>query len=172
MIDRADKFNLVLNKTSGGLVERQNMGDVTDALSDSIVNGGSIWRSRVKGEDGKYLTDENGNYVTKSIDIGGLNQGLTKVSDWLSNKGWNKTAGATDIIRDAALNPNKLTQDITKEGQLIANDVKEIPADIQNRAKERANTKLQNINRMTKKQQETFTKMSGGIDQGEFQNQR
>ena len=172
MIDWADKFNLVLNKTTGGLVERQSMGDVTDALSDSIVNGGSIWRSRVKGEDGKYLTDENGNYVTKSIDIAGLNQGLTKVSDWLSNKGWNKTAGATDIIRDAALNPGNVANDVAKETGMIARDIADMPADIQNWAKERANTKLQNINRMTKKQQETFTKMSGGIDQGEFQNQR
>lgn len=55
---------------------------------------------------------------------------------------------------------------------MVARDIADMPADIQNRAKERANTKLQNINRMTKKQQETFTKMSGGIDQGEFQNQR
>lgn len=136
MIDMADKFNLVLNKTSGGLVERQSMGDVTDALSDSIVNGGSIWRSRVKGEDGKYLTDENGNYVTKSIDIAGLNQGLTKVSDWLSNKGWDKTAGATDIIRDAALNPNKLAQDITKEGQMVVSDVEEFAKNIPERSRQ------------------------------------
>ena len=140
MIDWADKFNLVLNKTTGGLVERQSIGDVTDALSDDFVKG--------------------------------LGASLNYTSEWLNNKGNQKTAGLVDIATDAALNPNKLVQDITKEGQLIANDVKEIPADIQDRAKERANTKLQNINRMTKKQQETFTKMSGGIDQGEFQNQR
>lgn len=104
--------------------------------------------------------------------VKGLGASLNYTSEWLNNKGNKKTAGLVDIATDAALNPNKLAQDITKEGQLIANDVTEIPADIQNRAKERANTKLQNINRMTKKQQETFTKMSGGIDQGEFQNQR
>jgi hypothetical protein len=30
-----------------------------DALSDSIVNGGTIWRERVKDENGNYKTDEN-----------------------------------------------------------------------------------------------------------------
>jgi len=140
MIDWADKFNLVLNKTTGGAVQRQSIGDVTDALSDDFVKG--------------------------------LGASLNYTSEWLNNKGNQKTAGLVDITTDAALNPNKLAQDITKEGQLVANDMRGIPADIQNRAKERANTKLQNINRMTKKQQETFTKMSGGIDQGEFQNQR
>ena len=39
MIDMADKFNLVLNKTTGGAVERQSFGDVTDALSDDFVKG-------------------------------------------------------------------------------------------------------------------------------------
>lgn len=140
MIDMADKFNLVLNKTSGGLVERQSMGDVTDALSDDFVRG--------------------------------LGASLNYTSEWLNNKGNQKTAGLVDIATDAALNPNKLVQDITKEGQLIANGVKEIPADIQDRAKERANKKLQNINRMKKGEQEEFKKMSKGIDQGEFQNQR
>ena len=77
-----------------------------------------------------------------------------------------------DIATDAALNPNKLAQDVTKEAQLVARSVAEAPAEIQGWAKERANTKLQNINRMTKGQQEKFSKMSGGIDQGEFQNQR
>lgn len=74
MIDMADKFNLALNKTTGGLVERQSFGDVTDALSDSITRGGTIWKSRVKGDDGEYLTDENGNYITKEVNIAGLNQ--------------------------------------------------------------------------------------------------
>lgn len=140
MIDMADKFNLVLNKTTGGLVERQSFGDVTDALSDDFVKG--------------------------------LGASLNYTSEWLNNKGKQKTAGLVDIATDAALNPNKLAEDIAKETGMVARDIADIPADIQNRAKERANTKLQNINRMTKKQQETFTKMSGGIDQGEFQNQR
>jgi hypothetical protein len=38
MLDRADKFNMVTNKVSGGRVPRTNIGSYTDALSDSIVN--------------------------------------------------------------------------------------------------------------------------------------
>ena len=140
MIDMADKFNLALNKTTGGLVERQSFGDVTDALSDDFVKG--------------------------------LGASLNYTSEWLNNKGKQKTAGLVDIATDAALNPKKLAQDITKEGKLVANDMKEIPADIQEWAKERANKKLQNINRMKKGEQEEFKEMSHGVDQGEFQNQR
>lgn len=140
MIDMADKFNLVLNKTTGGAVERQSFGDVTDALSDDFIKG--------------------------------LGASLNYTSDWLNNKGNVKTAGLVDIATDAALNPNKLAQDVTKEAQLVARSVAEAPAEIQDWAREMANRKIQNINRMTKGQQEKFAKMSGGIDQGEFQNQR
>lgn len=70
------------------------------------------------------------------------------------------------------MNPNKLAGDVAKEAGMVARSVADAPAEIQDWAKERANKKLQNINRMTKGQQEKFSKMSGGIDQGEFQNQR
>lgn len=140
MIDMADKFNLVLNKTTGGAVQRQSFGDVTDALSDDFVKG--------------------------------LGASLNYTSEWLNNKGKQKTAGLVDIATDAALNPNKLVQDITKEGQLIANDMREIPADIQERARKRADQKLQNLNRMTKKEQEKFEELSNGVSVGEYFNQR
>ena len=70
------------------------------------------------------------------------------------------------------MNPKKLAGDVTKEAQLVARSVADAPAEIQDWAKERANKKLQNINRMKKGEQEEFKQMSKGIDQGEFQNQR
>lgn len=104
MIDMADKFNLVLNKTTGGAVERQSFGDVTDALSDDFVRG--------------------------------LGASLNYTSEWLNNKGNQKTAGLVDIATDAALNPNKLVQDITKEGQMVVSDVEEFAKDIPERSRQ------------------------------------
>lgn len=140
MIDMADKFNLVLNKTTGGAVKRQSFGDVTDALSDDFVRG--------------------------------LGASLNYTSEWLNNKGNQKTAGLVDIATDAAFNPNKLAEDIAKETGMVARDIADMPADIQARARKRADQKLQNLNRMTKKEQEKFEELSNGVSVGEYFNQR
>ena len=172
LIDMADKFNLVLNKASWGNVSRQNIWSYVDALSNDIVNGGTIWKSRERWEDGEYLKDENGNYVTKDINIAWINQWLTNVSNWLDNKWWRKTWWLVDIARDTSLNPWRLTQDVVDETKMVVEDVSKIPADIQAWARERADKKIQNINRMNKTKQEKFVEMSWGEDQWTFQNKR
>lgn len=152
MLDIADKINLALNKTTWWLVERQNIGDVTDALSDDIVK----W----------------------------INVGLTNTSNWLKNKGWNRTSNFVDLSRKAMNtepinetkkiieNPEQYAENLWKTAREVVDMVNPVNEDTKKRALERANRKIQNINRMTKKQQEKFKEMSNWMDQGEFQNQR
>lgn len=55
---------------------------------------------------------------------------------------------------------------------MVARDIADLPVDIQARARKRADQKLQNLNRMTKKEQEKFEELSNGVSVGEYFNQR
>ena len=184
LIDMADKFNLVTNKVTWGAVDRQQIGSLSDAWSDSIVNWGNMWTSRVKWEDGEYLKDEDGNYVTKQNNIGGINQWLGDLSNWFRNRGQNRLSNITDLGRKAmntdpvnevkkmATDPNAYAENLWRTAREIYDTANPLNEDTKARFRERANRKVQNLNRMTKTQQEEFVKMSKGVDQWEFQNQR
>lgn len=126
------------------------------------TTGGKVERQNIQDVTDILSTDA----------VKGLNQSMNFISDWTKNKWWDKTSWLVDIERDAAFNPTKLPWDIAKESGMIARDVADMPWDIQSWFRESANRVVQNINRMTKKQQEKFKQMSGGIDQWEFQNKR
>ena len=184
LIDMADKFNMVTNKATWWAVDRKQIGSVTDAWSDSIVNWGNMWTSRVKWEDGEYLKDEEWNYVLKNNDISGINQWLNNLSNWFRDKWWNRTANFVDLERKAtsadpvneikkmAEDPNKYAREVWQTAREIYDTANPLNEDTKAWFRERANRKVQNINRMNKTQQEEFVKMSWGVDQGEFQNQR
>jgi len=123
MIDRADKFNMVTSKASWGRVPRRSIGSYTDALSDSIVNWWTIWKSRTKDENWDYVRDENWNYVTKDVNIQGINNGLSNLSNWFRNKWFNRTANLVDLERDVSTNPSMIKEDTKKIAKQWAEDI-------------------------------------------------
>lgn len=176
MLDFADKFNLVLNKTTWGAVEREQIWSLMDGLSSNAVND--------------------------------LNIGMTKVSNWLWDNWYKRTANLINLERDTATNPWNISKDAKdiayqwaedlwaatryiydaawnivwtmkdvandaafKAGQ-IARNVADVPEWVQSWARRQADQKIQNLNRMTKGQQEKFVEMSWGEDQWTFQNKR
>ena len=130
-----------------------------------VFNKATWWA--VERRDIRDVTD-----AISSKTAWGINQGLNFVSDWFDNRWYNKTAGLVNITRDAAFNPSRVAWDVVGEAEMVVRDMWDVPGKVQEWLREWANRVVQNINRMTKKQQEKFRQMSGGIEQWEFQNKR
>lgn len=105
IIDWGDKINRAFNKWTWWYIERRNIWDVTDALSDNIVKW---WTIRLW--DNTY-------------DMKWIQQGMDNVSNWLKDKWWDRTSELVNIERDAALNPTKVPEDVAREAWYLARDV-------------------------------------------------
>lgn len=130
-----------------------------------VFNKATGWA--VERRDIRDVTD-----IISSKTAGGINNGLNFISNWFDNKGYYKTAWLVNTARDAAFNPSRVAWDVIGEAEMVVRDMWDVPGKVQEWLREWANRVVQNINRMTKKQQEKFKQMSGGIEQWEFQNKR
>ena len=92
MLMWADKLNSVLNKTTWGAVERQEIWSVADAIAWDTVNL--------------------------------INNGLTRTSNWLNDKGYNRTANFVNLERDVSTNPANVMQDAKDIAKQWVEDIK------------------------------------------------
>lgn len=180
VIDWWDKINWVFNKWTGGFIERQNIWDMTDALSSSIVKWWNIGlKTKVTDEEWNTLKDLEWNDITRDVNIAWIEGWLNRLSNWLSSKWknglWNlvnfenriSQTDPTQLITD----PNKFAREFWETLRTGTDIFWDTWSDTQDFFLDRANRKVQNINRMTKKQQEKFVDIAWE-DQWEFMNKR
>ena len=151
IIDLADKFSWVVNKVSWW-GERERIGSFMDAVSDDTVKGIDAWLNFTSN----WFRDKGKNRLSNFVDL-------------------ERRAMNTDPVREVkkmAEDPNQYARNLWQTAREIYDTANPLNEDTKAWFRERANRKVQNINRMNKSQQEEFVKMSWGIDQGEFQNQR
>lgn len=105
LIDLADKFGWVVNAASWG-GERERIGSFMDAVSDWIVNG-------------KWTVEIN----WKNYNVYGINQWLTRVSDWLWDNWYKRTANLVNLERDISTDTWKIRQDAEEIAYQWAEDL-------------------------------------------------
>ena len=105
LIDLADKFSWLVN-TASWWGERERIWSLMDAVSDWIVNG-------------KWTVEIN----WKNYDVYWINQWLTKVSDRLWDKWYQRTANLVNLERDISTDPSKIRQDAEEIAYQWAEDL-------------------------------------------------
>lgn len=105
LIDLADKFSWFVNNVSWG-GERERIGSLMDAVSDWIVNG-------------KWTVEIN----WKNYNVYGINQWLTRVSDWLWDNWYKRTANLVNLERDISTDTRKIKEDAKEIANQWAEDL-------------------------------------------------